>query len=80
MSAIFLLALLGVGLAIVALTLDSIVSVSRKSRWTEGLARPMLHVVPVVERREQALPFVGADRRRRAPGAADEDLRTSRAA
>lgn len=75
-----MLALVGVGLAIVALTLDSIVSVSRKPRWSEGIARPMLRVVPVVERREQALPFVGADRRQPAPGTADEDLRTGRAA
>lgn len=80
MSFIYLLALVGVGLAIVALTLDSIVSVSRKPRWSEGLARPMLHVVPVVERREQALPFVGADRRRPAPEAQQDDFRTSRAA
>jgi len=78
LSAIYLLVLLGVGLAIVAMTLDSILSVSRKPRWAEDLARPMLHVVSVVERREQNLPFVGAERRQAASAA--EEVRASRAA
>lgn len=78
MSVIFLLVLLGVGLAIVAMTLDSILSVSRKPTWAEDIARPMLHLVPAVERREQDLPFVGAERRQAATETAK--VRTSRAA
>jgi hypothetical protein len=78
LSAIYLLVLLGVGLAILAMTLDSILSVSRKPSWAEDIARPMLHVVPVVERREQDLPFVGAERRQ--VTTAPEEVRSNRAA
>lgn len=71
MSVIYLFALAGVGLAIVAMALESILSVSRKPRWAEDIARPTLTVVPVVERREQHAPYVGAERRR-APKVAEE--------
>jgi len=80
LSVIYLIALVGVGLAITALTLDSIVSVARKPRWAEDIARPMLQVVPVVDRREQSLPFVGADRRRQTPEVLEGEVRPSRAA
>lgn len=73
MSTLYLIALVGVGLAIVAITLESILSVSRKPSWAGPLARPRLAVVPTVDRREQDLPFVGPGRRQtdQAPEAAE---------
>jgi len=80
LSVIYLIALVVVGLAIVALTLDTVLSVSRKPRWGESLARPMLYAVPTVDRREADLPFVGADRRQADQAARTDEVRTSRAA
>lgn len=80
MSVIYLIALVGVGLAIATLTLDAVLSVSRKPRWAEPQAHLRLHVVPIVDRREQDLPFVGPGRRQGDAAERAEDVRTSRAA
>lgn len=64
MSVIYLLALAGVGLAVVVLSVDAILAVARKPGWQEAVARPSLQAVATDERRKLALPFVGADRRR----------------
>ncbi|MCW5633323.1 MAG: hypothetical protein KIT17_08290 [Rubrivivax sp.] len=79
MSFIYLLALVAVGAAIAAITLDSVLLVARKPRWAEPTARPSLHVVPAAERRTQALPYVGVDRRRPIVEA-EEEVKATRAA
>ncbi len=82
MSVIYLLALVAVGLAIAALTLESVLSVSRKPRWAHPIAGPSLRVVATADRRQHDLPFVGPDRRQSAvaAGAESEDVRSNRAA
>ena len=60
-SSFYLLALAGVGVALVALVLDAVLSVSRKPRWQ--VERAGLRIVTSIDRRRESLPFVGADRR-----------------
>jgi hypothetical protein len=63
LSFIYLVALWGVGIAIVAVMLDAVISVSRAPSW-KTMARPRtLQLVETEDRRTQQLPFVGKDRR-----------------
>ncbi len=62
MSAVYLVALVGVGVSILWLALDAVISVSRKPRW-ETFAPRTLTLVQTPERRTQSMPFVGAERR-----------------
>ncbi|HET9208269.1 MAG TPA: hypothetical protein VFO28_18660 [Burkholderiaceae bacterium] len=62
MSAVYLVALVGVGVSILWLAIDAVISVSRKPQW-ETLAPRTLTLVKTEERRTQPMPFVGADRR-----------------
>jgi hypothetical protein len=61
-SAVYLVALVGVGVSILWLALDAVISVSRKPRW-ETFAPRTLTLVQTPERRTQSMPFVGAERR-----------------
>lgn len=63
MSLLYPIALFGVALAIVVVTLEAIVSVARPAPWRKPKSGPTLHLVAAIDRREQALPFVGAERR-----------------
>jgi len=65
LSLIYLIALIGVSLALLGALAESVWSVSRKPAWSQP--RHAFSVVTTVERRAQALPFVGADRRHAAP-------------
>lgn len=71
LSLLYQIALFGVALAIVVVTVEAMVSVSRPAPWRKPKAKPALQLVAVIERREQALPFVGAERR----GAACDEAR-----
>lgn len=70
MSTLYLLALVGVCVALLAVMGEAIVSVSRTPRWTTPRRRLM--VVEAVERRTQNLPFVGTDRRKTAGSVSEE--------
>ena len=61
LSTLYLLALCGVGVALLAVAVEAMVSVTRKRPWPT--ARSRFAVVKTVDRRHQALPFVGQDRR-----------------
>ncbi|HEX6722470.1 MAG TPA: hypothetical protein VF107_12945 [Burkholderiaceae bacterium] len=74
MSAVYLVALVGVGVSILWLALDAVISVSRKPRW-ETFAPRVLTLVHSEERRTQSMPFVGADRRKSGDTGYDEDGR-----
>ena len=74
MSAVYLLALLGVSVSILWLLVDAVMSVSRKPRWETQVFRS-LTLVATEDRRKQDLPFVGADRRQASAAAAREDDR-----
>ena len=74
MSAVYLVALLGVGASILWLLIDAVMSVSRKPRW-EAQVFGSLSLVPTEDRRKQDLPFVGVDRRRAAAAKAREESR-----
>jgi len=65
LSLIYLVALIGVCVVLVAGLADAVWSVSRKRSWGQPTARE-LTLVTTVERRTQNLPFVGRDRRRAA--------------
>jgi hypothetical protein len=73
-SAVYLVALLGVAVSILWLAIDAVISVSRKPRW-ETFAPRTLMLVHTEERRTQSMPFVGADRRRAAGEESSEDDR-----
>lgn len=63
MSALYLMALIGVGVAILSAAWEAVSSVARPSRWESPMRALVL--VRTVDRREQSLPFVGSDRRDR---------------
>lgn len=69
MSLIYLLALVGFALVMLAVMIDAVMSVSRKPSWTEN--RVALREVVTVERRIQTLPYVGIERR---AGGVDEQV------
>jgi hypothetical protein len=60
-SLIYLLALVGFALVMLAVMADAVMSVSRKPSWAEN--KGALSAVVTVDQRTQALPFVGAERR-----------------
>lgn len=61
MSNLYLLALSGVGLVLLALVADAVISVSRKPNWT--VQHHHLTLVDTAERRTNSLSMVGRDRR-----------------
>ncbi|MCG3188239.1 MAG: hypothetical protein LKCHEGNO_00166 [Burkholderiaceae bacterium] len=61
MSALYLMALAGVAVAIVGLAWDAVTSVARRPPWESSLRA--LTLVRTADRREHALPFVGGERR-----------------
>jgi hypothetical protein len=63
MSIIYLLALAAVAVALLTVTASAIASVSRRPDWERHPAKPTLHAVVTVDRRHDALPFVGKERR-----------------
>jgi hypothetical protein len=79
MSILYLIALAGVALALMAMLYEAVASVGRKPHWmrpaTAGLtgagddpaeslqAAPALQLVEAADRRAMELPFVGQDRR-----------------
>ena len=62
MSALYLLLLCGVSVAILGLLYEAVAAVSRKPHW--HARQPVMTVVDTVDRRTQSLPFVGAGRRK----------------
>ena len=62
-SALYLMALMGVGFAILALLWDAVRSVGRKAPWESP--SHALALVKTAERRQQELPYVGGERRAR---------------
>ena len=62
LSAVYLIALVGVGVSILWLLVEAVVSVSRKPCWETQVFRS-LTLVPTEERRKEQLPFVGVNRR-----------------
>jgi len=73
-SAVYLVALVGVGVSILWLAIDAVISVSRKPRW-ETFAPRTLTLVKSDERRTQSMPFIGADRRQSGDTGYDENGR-----
>ena len=61
LSVVYLVALIGVSVALLGALADTVWSLSRKPAWRAP--RHGLSAVVTLERRAQALPFVGADRR-----------------
>ena len=61
LSTLYLLALCGVAFMLLAAVVEALLAVSRKPDWTVKTRR--LHLVHAVDRRSQAVPFVGAERR-----------------
>ncbi len=77
MSAVYLIALLGVGVSILWLLVEAVMSVSRKPSWETQVFRS-LTLVPTEERRKEQLPFVGVNRRNEpAPAAAAGDSKAA---
>lgn len=74
MSAVYLAALVAVGLSILWLLVDAVLSVSRKPHWEAQTFRS-LTLVHTTDRRTQHLPFVGDDRRHQAGAGGHEDDR-----
>ena len=74
LSAVYLLALLGVSVSILWLLADAVISVSRKPRWEAQVFRS-LKLVTTEDRRKESLPFIGADRRHAPADAPREDVR-----
>ena len=72
MSILYLLALVGVGIALIAALVEAVLSVSRKPDWSASPTH--LHLVSTVDRRAQQLRFVGADRRSAATAAQDDPV------
>jgi hypothetical protein len=62
-SAVYLVALLGVSIAILWLLVDAVISVSRKPRWEMFSARSFT-LVKSEDRRARSMPFVGTERRK----------------
>jgi len=60
-SALYLMALIGVGVGILSAAWEAVSSVARPSRWESPMRALVL--VRTVDRREHSLPFVGDDRR-----------------
>lgn len=65
MSLIYLLALAGFALVMIAVMADAVLSVSRQPKWSEARAvhSGVISEVITVDQRAQTLPFVGAERR-----------------
>ncbi len=61
LSITYLLLLVGVASVMLAVLFEAVLSVSTKPKWAE--VKFALAEVETVERRTQALPFVGTDRR-----------------
>ena len=61
LSNLYLLALGGVGLVLLALVVDAVISVSRQPNWT--VPHHHLMLVDKAERRTNPLPVVGTDSR-----------------
>ena len=62
LSTLYLITLVGVSAAVLALLWDAVVSVSRRPDWDR--VRSTFSIVPTIERRTYDIPFVGRDRRR----------------
>jgi hypothetical protein len=71
LSVVYLAALLGVGVSILWLLVEAVLSVSRKPRWESQTFRTLTLVTPT-DRRTRDLPFVGAERRQAAAEADEE--------
>lgn len=64
MSLIFVVALAAFALLAIVIMIDSVRSLWQKPVWAQkSEPQPHLQVIENVDRREQQLPFVGADRR-----------------
>jgi hypothetical protein len=74
LSAVYLVALMGVAVSILWVLVDAVMSVSRKPRW-EAQVFHSLTLVPTEDRRKQDLPFVGVDRRKARAAHASEEAR-----
>ncbi len=81
MSMIYLVALVGVGIALLLATVEAVLSVSRRPKWSQPVfAKSSFHLVETVDRRQSQLPFVGKDRRDSAATEAESEVPLKRAA
>lgn len=81
MSMIYLVALVGVGIALLMVTAEAVRSVSRRPQWSQPVfAKSSFHLVETVDRRQSQLPFVGTDRRSSASTEAESRPSLQRAA
>ncbi|MEP7281021.1 MAG: hypothetical protein ABI696_03490 [Rubrivivax sp.] len=78
MQSVYLLTLVGVGIAIVAALFEAVSALRRKPHWELTRPAPALTVVPTADRRAHELPFVGTERR--TPDGADEATEAAHAA
>ncbi len=62
MSTLYLLALAGVGLMLLAAVVEALLAVSRKPDWSVVKPRH-LRLTQTLDRRGQVVPFIGPDRR-----------------
>lgn len=75
MSWIYGLLLLGVGVAVLAAAIEAMLVVTRRPRWPTGSTSRPLTLVETSDRRQETLPFVGADRRKPSGPSREEDQR-----
>ncbi len=76
MSLLYSIALLGVTVMILCALIEAIKALHKKPTWTAQ--RLGLSVVETVDRRQDGLPFVGADRRVAAAGDAAANVEVQR--
>jgi hypothetical protein len=75
MTLIYSLLMIAVGLAVLAVGIDAIVSVTRRPCWHTSPTRPMLSAIETVDRRQAQLPYVGVDRRKAGTDALKQEER-----
>lgn len=81
MSMIYLVALVGVGIALLLVTVEAVRSVSRRPEWSRPVfAKSTFRLVETVDRRQSQLPFVGTDRRGPATPEAEPEAALKKAA
>jgi hypothetical protein len=68
-STLYLVALVGVAIALLVTVIDAVASVSRRVTWQHARFAVRLSVVDTADMRDSQLPYVGSDRRVSAFGA-----------
>jgi hypothetical protein len=76
LSIVYLFALVAVCVVLLGVLLEAVVAVSRQPPWS--MPSRSLTLLPSVDLREQALPFVGVERRRATAIADSQQAETDR--